>query len=451
MRGLVRRRTQEEEEESVFVTMTDMTISFLLIVMILLAFFATQLNSQDTVPRDRFNVILNNLWDARADIRRLEAERDDAIFERDAAIEEMNRLSAENADLLERVGELKALVKRLERDLDAVTAERDAAVAERDRLRTENADRLERIRELEDLVRRLQREFDAVSKERDAAVAERDAAREARDAAIFERDAAIEERDRLRAENAAHLERIRELEALVQQLERDLAAVTAARDDLLEQLSRLQQVNPLEAYLAQASEQRREILIKLRERLLEQFPELASIISIQQDTLRFQGEGLFATGSSQPDTARKRAIVEAMGLVLDEILACYSLRETQEDTSSCGNNSVLVEAVQIEGHTDSVGTDGTNFPLSAARAITTLQTMVRVAPSLSTRLNWSRQPVMSIAGYGPMRPIDTNETVAGRSANRRIDLRIIMYAPSNVERVEEIRRRLDELRAAGGG
>jgi chemotaxis protein MotB len=76
--------------------------------------------------------------------------------------------------------------------------------------------------------------------------------------------------------------------------------------------------------------------------------------------------------------------------------------------------------------------------------------MVRVAPSLSTRLNWSRQPVMSIAGYGPMRPIDTNETVAGRSANRRIDLRIIMYAPSNVEEVEEIRRRLDVLRAAGG-
>ena len=70
MRGLVRRRTQEDEEESVFVTMTDMTISFLLIVMILLAFFATQLISQDTVPRDPFNAILNNLRDALADIRR---------------------------------------------------------------------------------------------------------------------------------------------------------------------------------------------------------------------------------------------------------------------------------------------------------------------------------------------------------------------------------------------
>ena len=84
MRGLVRRRTQEEEEESVFVTMTDMTISFLLIVMILLAFFATQLSSQDTVPREQFNIILNDLRAARADIRRLEVERDSAIAERDA-------------------------------------------------------------------------------------------------------------------------------------------------------------------------------------------------------------------------------------------------------------------------------------------------------------------------------------------------------------------------------
>jgi flagellar motor protein MotB len=394
MRGLIRRRTQEEEEESVFVTMTDMTISFLLIVMILLAFFATQLSSRDTVPREQFNIVLNDLRTARAEIRRLEAERDAVIAERD-------RLRAENADLLKRIQELQDLTNRLQQDLDAVTAERDAS-------------------------------------------------RNERDAAIAERNAAIDERDRLRAENVDLLARIRQLEALVDRLQRDLAAVTAERDELIDRLSQLQQINPLEAYLAQAIEQRREILIELRERLLVQFSELEGIISIQQDTLRFQGEGLFATGQSQPDTERKRAIIETMGLVLDEILACYSVTETQEDTSSCGNNSVLVEAVQIEGHTDSVGTDGTNFPLSAARAITTLQTMVRVAPSLLTRLNWSRQPVMSIAGYGPMRPIDTNETAAGRSANRRIDLRIIMYAPSTVEEVEEIRRRLDALRAAGG-
>ena len=39
----------------------------------------------------------------------------------------------------------------------------------------------------------------------------------------------------------------------------------------------------------------------------------------------------------------------------------------------------------------------------------------------------------------------------GKAANRRIDLRIIMYAPSTVEEVAEVGRRLDALRAAGGG
>jgi len=42
MRSIGRRRRDEEDEESVFVPMTDMTVSFLFIVMILLAFFAVQ-------------------------------------------------------------------------------------------------------------------------------------------------------------------------------------------------------------------------------------------------------------------------------------------------------------------------------------------------------------------------------------------------------------------------
>ena len=57
---------------------------------------------------------------------------------------------------------------------------------------------------------------------------------------------------------------------------------------------------------------------------------------------------------------------------------------------------------------------------------------------------------MSVSGYGEMRPIETNETTEGKSANRRIDLRIIMYAPSTVEELEKVGRRLAGLRSAGG-
>ena len=60
MKGFRRRQRAEEEEESVFVPMTDMTVSFLFIVMILLAFFAVQFSDEDTVPRSTYEQLLQN-------------------------------------------------------------------------------------------------------------------------------------------------------------------------------------------------------------------------------------------------------------------------------------------------------------------------------------------------------------------------------------------------------
>jgi chemotaxis protein MotB len=69
--------------------------------------------------------------------------------------------------------------------------------------------------------------------------------------------------------------------------------------------------------------------------------------------------------------------------------------------------------------------------------------------SILQHLNLRGQPVMSVAGYGEMRPIASNETTEGKASNRRIDLRIIMYAPSTIEEVEEVTTRLDALRNQG--
>lgn len=350
MRGLVRNRTQAEEEESVFVTMTDMTISFLLIIMILLAFFATQLSSDDTVPRQQYERVLTDLREARAGILQLELERDAAIKERDAAI-----------------------------------AQREVALAEQDRLQAEN--------------------------------------------------------DRQRTQ-------ITELEAEIARLQAELAEVRVERDALLERLSQLQQINPLEAYLAQAIEQRREILIELRERLMVEFPDLQVVVSPEQDALRFQGEGLFQSGSSQLEP-RQRQIVETMGRLLDDILICFTLGDRATRGLDCDSGNALIEAVQIEGHTDTDGSDLNNLRLSTDRANATLLVMLDEDRTILAHENLRGQPVMSVSGYGEMRPIAPNDTVEQKAVNRRIDLRIIMYAPSTVEEVEEIGRRLDVLRMAG--
>lgn len=358
MRRLERNRARAEEEESVFVTMTDMTISFLLIIMILLAFFATQLNDDETVPLTAYE--------------RVRQERDD--------------LRVENQDL-------RASVQVLEAELARVTSELETVAAERDRLRSEL--------------------------------------------------------DQLRDENEALRTRVAELEEENEQLRSRIDQLVEEIQRLREEIERLQVVNPLEAYLSQAIDQRREILVELRDRLLIEFPELQVVISPEQDALRFQGEGLFRSGSSQLEP-RQRAIVETMGRLLDEILICFTLGERAERGPDCESGNALIEAVQIEGHTDSDGSDLNNLRLSTDRANATLLVMLDEDRTILAHQNLRRQPVMSVSGYGEMRPIATNKTTEGKAANRRIDLRIIMYAPSTVEEVEEVGRRLDALRAAGG-
>ena len=290
MRQLERKKVHKEEEESVFVTMTDMTISFLLIIMILLAFFATQINDIKTVPMPAYERVVFRL-------KSLEFQ--------------LKKLKKENEGLRKKIQEL-----------------------------------------------------------------------------MF---------------------------------------------------------NPLDDYLSQAIKLRKSILNQLRDGLLKEFPNLQVVISPEQDALRFQGEGLFEKESSKLDN-NTREIVTTMGRLLDEVLVCYTLGQRAVRGPECKSGNALIETVQIEGHTDSDGTDVYNLTLSTERANETLVVMLNQNEALLEHKNLRDQPVMAVAAYGEMRPIATNMTKEGKAANRRIDVRIIMYAPSTVEEVEEISRQLDALR-----
>ena len=304
MRQLERKKVQKEEEESVFVTMTDMTISFLLIIMILLAFFATQINENETVPLNEYERVSN--------------ERED--------------LRLENYYLYSLLSSLRTRLFRLQK---------------------ENEELKEKIEDL-----------------------------------MF---------------------------------------------------------NPLDDYLSQAIKLRKSILNQLRDGLIKKFPNLQVVISPEQDALRFQGEGLFEKESSNLDN-NTREIVTTMGRLLDEVLVCYTLGQRAVRGPECKSGNALIETVQIEGHTDSDGTDVYNLTLSTERANETLVVMLNQNEALLEHKNLRDQPVMAVAAYGEMRPIATNMTKEGKAANRRIDVRIIMYAPSTVEEVEEISRQLDALR-----
>lgn len=68
----------------------------------------------------------------------------------------------------------------------------------------------------------------------------------------------------------------------------------------------------------------------------------------------------------------------------------------------------------VSGHTDSVGNDVANLDLSKRRAAAVKQALVTQYKISPDRLTTD--------GFGASRPVDTNDTLAGRARNRRVEL-----------------------------
>ena len=79
-------------------------------------------------------------------------------------------------------------------------------------------------------------------------------------------------------------------------------------------------------------------------------------------------------------------------------------------------NEYPKSSLRIIGHTDSVGSSESNLTLSERRAESVGDYLIRQNVK-SGRL--------STTGYGERRPIATNDTAAGRAANRRVEINII--------------------------
>ena len=362
MRAQARQSSQEEEEESAFISMTDMTVGFLFIVMILLAFFASQFrqNNLENVP-----MVKEEIYREEKKLR-LSAEQ-----ERDALRLELQLANVELSEQIKiantratRITQLEAKIAALDKDNRALNAEL-AKQQKINRYQSEAIDKLQK--DLADLSRRL-------------------------------------------------------------------AELKASMRD------------PLEIYLAQVAEARQKLLEQLRDNLRIDFPDLTVVLSEQSDALQFQGEGLFLEGKSTFVSATKRDIVRQIAVRLNEVLPCYAFTTLPHPGVQCDNpNIAIIEAVQIEGHTDSSGPYAFNINLSAARATTTFGLMMETVPGLRDFKNARDQAVMSFAGYGPDRPITSNETLEGRATNRRIDLRFIMVTPSSTDEIATIRARFSDL------
>lgn len=340
MRVSSRRRHHEDEEESAFVSMTDLTVSFLFIIMILLAYSASRISKEETVPKKDYDVIV-----------------------------------------LEK-SELEGELAQVRHDYDVIVWKKV---------------------ELEDELAHVSHDYDVL----------------------------VREKRKLEVELT-----------LVRQLARDQGQrITDLESEIARLKEQLQQKNPLENYMSQVADLRRQVLAKLQRQIQIDFPDLQVVISEEMDALRFKGDGLFKSAQFELEMDKRR-IVERLAMRLNELLPCYTLGSSAAWRLDCNGAGAIIEAVQIEGHTDSKGTENDNMTLATNRANATFFAMKNREPELLRHLNSRQQPVMSVAGYGAMRPIASNATEDGRATNRRIDLRIIMYTPQSSDEIEIIRNRL---------
>ena len=249
----------------------------------------------------------------------------------------------------------------LQRQEDEAEAQQRASAKQRedaalDRARSEEAARKQAE------IDRLTAEAARLSAERDRAAAE--AARQAADAA------------RLAADNQAQQAR-----ALADQAARDKAAAEAARA-AAESARAAAEANATKAEHEKA---------ELRDQLRQQLNQILETRESARGLIVNLSDVLFDTGSANLKPGTREKLAKVAGILLSH----RGLK------------------LQVEGHTDSVGSADYNQRLSENRASSVRAYLVEqgIAPN-----------AIGTAGFGETMPVASNDTPAGRQQNRRVEL-----------------------------
>jgi outer membrane protein OmpA-like peptidoglycan-associated protein len=233
-------------------------------------------------------------------------------------------------------------------------------------------------------VERAQAERDRAQAERERAQAEEARRRQAElEAQAAAQARAVAERERLDVERARQ-------EAVKAQADAEAAraAADAARRaaDAEAQAARAQ-AQQAQSAAAQAEQEKD----ALRERLREQLNVILETRETARGLIVNVSDVLFDTGSATLKPGAREKLARVAG-----VLASHPDLH-----------------IEIEGHTDSVGTDNYNQGLSERRA-----------ESVRSYLLQQRIPPAAVdaEGFGESRPVATNNTPAGRQQNRRVEL-----------------------------
>jgi outer membrane protein OmpA-like peptidoglycan-associated protein len=153
-----------------------------------------------------------------------------------------------------------------------------------------------------------------------------------------------------------------------------------------------------------------------------------SVIGYQMDKqIKELKEETAGTGVEVTPTDNGTAILVNLpdGVTFD--VASYTLKPQFRDTLdqiAQSMNQYPNSLIDVYGHTDSTGSDAYNQTLSENRART-------VAGYLATR-GVSAARIRS-QGFGETMPVDSNDTDAGRTRNRRVEIKIVPISQDQVQ------------------
>lgn len=200
--------------------------------------------------------------------------------------------------------------------------------------------------------------------------------------------------------------------------------------------------------LAGADRTRTQILKQLEHTLKAKGVDVT--IDTQNGILRLPDAILFDSGHPELKPDGKVA-VSKLADALEDVLPCYTQSASHAPRpAKCPQTKHWIESLYIEGHTDTDRFAGTgslkdNWDLSAERATNTYRELTSDRSDLvdhCAEKGRDCEPILSVSGYGPQRPVDRGTSDEAKRRNRRIDLRIIMVTPDAGESVRALGRRL---------
>jgi chemotaxis protein MotB len=273
----------------------------------------------------------------------------------------------------------------------------------------------------------LARERDEVARELRRLAVERDLLALQRDTLAGARDHVAGERDRLAAER--------------DQLAAERDRLAAERDRLAGERDELGAVTD---YLLRDERIRSAMLAAVQALLRERRVEVS--LDPANGILRLPESLLFDSARAVLRPEGERALRE-LAAVLARSLPCYSRAPRVQQIDCRLAPKPLLEAVLVEGHTDTVPIStaefADNWQLASARAINTYKALLGYESSLAQLKNARGEDLLGVSAYEAHRPVAPETTTDGRRLNRRIDLRFLIAAPS-VDEVSAIRGRVEK-------